>query len=222
MTREEQLKFCVKCLNRKHDLKQGIICSLTGQKAAFENECADFKLDIKVPEPMPIVQEYEEGQVPVIIPAEIYEKLRLEQNLIKGIVAGLAAGILCSILWAVITVATNYIIGYMAIAVGAGVGISIGYMGKGLDPIFGIFGAAISFLSCVLGNMLSVIGFVANEEGVGYLKTLFMFDYSLIPSIMKEGFSPMDVIFYGLAIYEGYKFSFRVISEQEVNSLKKK
>ena len=45
MTREEQLIFCKKCLNRKMNMEQGLICNITGQKANFENECIDFKID---------------------------------------------------------------------------------------------------------------------------------------------------------------------------------
>lgn len=46
MTREEQLKFCKVCKRRKNDLKQGIICSLTGQKADFEVSCESYEEDI--------------------------------------------------------------------------------------------------------------------------------------------------------------------------------
>ena len=48
MEREKQLEFCKKCTNRKMDMKQGLICELTGQKAAFENECIDIKIDEKI------------------------------------------------------------------------------------------------------------------------------------------------------------------------------
>jgi hypothetical protein len=44
MTRNEQLQFCKKCTNRKMDF-QGLICSLTGEKANFEETCPDFKID---------------------------------------------------------------------------------------------------------------------------------------------------------------------------------
>jgi hypothetical protein len=42
MTREQHLKFCQKCEHRKLNLKQGIICGLTDQIAAFENTCGDY------------------------------------------------------------------------------------------------------------------------------------------------------------------------------------
>ncbi len=50
MTREEQLFFCKKCIHRKMDMQQGLICNLTSQKATFQNECSDFKHDETVKE----------------------------------------------------------------------------------------------------------------------------------------------------------------------------
>jgi|GEM_PF-447940 len=48
MTREEQLVFCKKCSNKRLDLKQGLICGITNQKADFEEQCPNFEMDEKV------------------------------------------------------------------------------------------------------------------------------------------------------------------------------
>jgi hypothetical protein len=143
-------------------------------------------------------------------------QLKLEQNLPMAIIGGLSVAIIGAILWAVITVATEYQIGYMAIVIGFGVGYSVRFFGKGIDSIFGIIGALLALIGCVLGNFLSIIGFVANSENLGYFETLTLIDLSLIPEIMTESFNPMDILFYGLAIYEGYRFSFRQITEEEI------
>ena len=45
MTREEQLKLCTVCKNRKVDLERGLVCSLTNEYAAFEGECKDYVFD---------------------------------------------------------------------------------------------------------------------------------------------------------------------------------
>ncbi len=45
MTREQHLAFCKKCTNREMDLKQGLVCALTKEKANFINDCRDFTLD---------------------------------------------------------------------------------------------------------------------------------------------------------------------------------
>jgi hypothetical protein len=45
MNREQLVQICQQCSNRNFDPEQGIICNLTGQKAAFENECSEFIQD---------------------------------------------------------------------------------------------------------------------------------------------------------------------------------
>ena len=46
MTLEEKLKVCSICKNRKHSIKEGLICGKTGAKPAFAEECPDIDLDI--------------------------------------------------------------------------------------------------------------------------------------------------------------------------------
>lgn len=49
MTREEQLSFCKRCLNRAFSPQKGIICNLTSERATFEDNCNDFLVDESVP-----------------------------------------------------------------------------------------------------------------------------------------------------------------------------
>ncbi len=48
MTREEHLKFCKFCENRKFDKMQGIICGLTDKPADFEEECSSYLEDFEL------------------------------------------------------------------------------------------------------------------------------------------------------------------------------
>lgn len=144
------------------------------------------------------------------------EELKLDQNFSFGVIAGVVTAVLSAVIWAAITVSTQYQIGYMAIGVGVVVGFTIKLAGKGIDKQFGFAGAVLALLGCMLGNFLSIVGFAAQAEGVGYLQMLSYIDYAFIPEIMIETFSPMDVLFYGLAIYAGYKFSFRQITENDI------
>lgn len=220
MTREEQLVFCEKCLNRKMDINQGLICSITNQKATFDNECNDFKLDESFKK-----TNYDDiGSIRTNvsnnkISPEIFEKLKNEQNLKSGILSGLVAGMIGAILWGAITVATNFQIGYMAIAIGAGVGFTVRKFGDGIDQIFGIWGAIIALFSVILGNFFSIIGFIGNELNLGFFETLFLFDYSYLPDVMYESFNVIDLLFYVIAMYEGYRFSFRIITEKTLVNL---
>jgi hypothetical protein len=222
MTRAEQLVFCKKCTNRIMDVKQGLICNLTGERANFQDTCPDFQRDDSVKEvPIDDQEGLATAELQQRLSANAMDELRMQQKLLPGIMAGVMAGITGAALWGAITVATGYQIGFMALAVGAGVGIAVRKFGNGVDAIFGFWGAAIALLSVLLGNFLSIIGFIANSEGLGYFETLMLFDYAFLPQLMKETFSIIDIVFYALAIVQGYKYSFRVITEKDLVELRK-
>ena len=222
MTREEHLVFCKKCTNRKMNMQTGIVCSLTDRIADFEKECTSFQLDETVTENLNNTDPVEHAQVIHTLSEEDLSKLKTEQQYPKALIAGLIVGIIGAMAWGAITVATEYQIGYMAIAIGAGIGLAMRYFGKGIDQIFGITGAIIAVISCLLGNFFSIVGFIASSESLGYLETLSSFNYSLLFPIMSETFSPMDIIFYAIAAYEGYKFSFRVFTEEDLQAISQK
>ena len=185
-----------------------------------QNESPYFKHDETVKEkPLDDIEGLQPNEVKHKLSPEILEKLRMEQRMIPGILSGIIVGVVGAILWGIITVVTEFQIGYMAIAIGAGVGLTIRKFGNGIDPIFGYLGAGISLFSVLLGNFLSIILFIANSERLGYLETLFLFDYNYLPQAMEATFSIMDLFFYAIAIFEGYKFSFRKITEKRIIEL---
>jgi hypothetical protein len=47
MTLEQRLDFCKICINRKIDLKVGLICNLTSNKPNFDGTCKSFLKDEK-------------------------------------------------------------------------------------------------------------------------------------------------------------------------------
>ncbi|MCV9389083.1 toxin-antitoxin system YwqK family antitoxin [Reichenbachiella ulvae] len=212
MTREEQLAFCKKCTKRKMDLQQGLLCSLTDQKADFEGECKDFDKDESVKEQV----NYEELSVHEAIPGLSDEKileLKSHQDIVYALVGGLFVSVICAFIWAAITVATEYQIGYMAIAVGLAAGVGVRFFGAGVESIYGFIGAFYALLGCALGNLFSQVGFIAEYQQLSYWNTLMLMDLDLIVEVFIDSFSPMDLLFYGFAIVEGYKFAFRKLPE---------
>jgi hypothetical protein len=131
------------------------------------------------------------------------------------LIAGFLTAGVCAILWAIITKATSYQIGWMAIGVGFLVGIAVRLAGKGRNPVFGIVGALMALLGCLAGNFLSVLIFGAEElqGSITFLELLqfFIANPAEIVSLMKETFQSMDLFFYAIAMYEGYRFS--IVSE---------
>ena len=144
------------------------------------------------------------------------ENMKLEQNLALGIIGGGLCGLAGATIWAAVTYFTEYQIGWLAVGVGFLVGFGMSRMGKGLDKIFGVAGGVIALVSVLLGNFLASIGFLAKYFEVNFLDMLINFNYSLTLELMMETFSIMDILFYGIAIYEGYRFSFRKINQKEL------
>jgi len=134
---------------------------------------------------------------------------RAEQNLTLGIVGGVIGLIVGAVLWAIITVVTDYQIGYMALGVGFLVGAGVRFLGKGIEPQFGYVGGGLALIGCLLGNLMTVLIVISREFNIPFLTLLTRLNLDLIVEAMKATFSPMDLLFYALAIYAGYRYSFR-------------
>jgi hypothetical protein len=149
----------------------------------------------------------------------LLNRMRDEQNLPAGAAAGLVAALVGAAVWAAATYVTHYKIGWIAVGVGFLVGYAVRLAGKGIDTTFGIVGAGLAFLGCALGNLLAVCALIAKQENISLLVILSNLDLVTAGRILLETFQFMDLLFYAIAIYEGYKFSFRRLTEQELATL---
>lgn len=145
--------------------------------------------------------------------------IREKQNLSLGVMIGLLAAVLGAVIWGAITYATGYQIGYMAIGVGILVGLAVRQFGQGIDKVFGFSGALLALLGCLMGNIFATCIFISNEYNMGVMTVVSRLDLTIITAILKETFAPIDILFYAIATYEGYKFSFRKISGDELAAL---
>ena len=150
---------------------------------------------------------------------DLMTRLKARENIVMGGIAGLVAALVGAGIWAAITVATNFQIGWMAIGVGFLCGYAVRFMGKGVSDHFGYVGAACALFGCLLGNFFSIVGFIAKEFSVGFFEVLTQMDYALLPEIMGETFSPIDLLFYGFALYAGYKNSFHQLTEADMQAV---
>ena len=151
----------------------------------------------------------------------LMQEIKDNQNLPLGILGGISAAAIGAAIWAMITALTNFQIGWMAVGVGFLVGIGVRSLGKGIDLSFGAVGAALSLLGCLAGNLLTVCILISRQENIELFNLLSRLNPLVAVELMKVTFNPMDLLFYGIAVYEGYRFSFRRISEDELSRLTK-
>lgn len=129
------------------------------------------------------------------------------ENLPMGLMAGLVAAGVGAGLWAIITVVTGYQIGWMAVGVGFLVGVAVRTAGKGTTTAFGVLGAALALGGCLVGNLLTGCIVLSRELDVSLLALSTRLTPDITMELMKAMFSPIDLLFYALAIWQGYKFS---------------
>jgi len=145
------------------------------------------------------------------------ETFRSEQNLVMGTLAGFIAAVAGASIWAGVTVMTEYQIGWMAIGIGLLIGFAVRFTGKGINPTYGVVSGALALLGCVLGNVLTITYYVAVNQEMAYMDILTQLNYPIIVEMLTATFEFIDVLFYGLAVYFGYKYAFRQISEEDLN-----
>lgn len=148
---------------------------------------------------------------------------RAKQSMALALIGGFLASVVAALIWALITYVTHFQIGFMAIGVGILVGFAVKYFGNGMSSTFGVVGAVFSLFGCLLGNILTAIIGASLSDGIPILTIVSAFVTSpgIIIEILKETFSPIDLLFYGIAVYEGFRFSIRHITDEELAGLQK-
>jgi hypothetical protein len=103
------------------------------------------------------------------------------------------------------------------------VGYAVRIAGQGMTFQFGIIGAVFSVLGCLAGNLLAVSIIFSQEFSEPFINVVLAMLISPVSTleIMKETFSPIDLLFYAIAVYNGYRFSIRTLSDEELAFIKK-
>lgn len=156
-----------------------------------------------------------EGVDPQVAAAWV-QRMQSQQSFPGAVIGGLIGAVGGAAAWAAITVATKFQIGFMAIGVGILVGLLVRKLGRGMAPIYGFTGAAFALLGCVAGNLLTACWFIAEHTHEPFSSLLASLNIESATNILSATFSGMDLLFYGIAVYEGYKLSFRQFTQADL------
>jgi hypothetical protein len=170
-------------------------------------------------EQSPIMPQPGQKQVDEMRLQMLLNQIRDNQNLAMAAIGGLVAALVGSVVWAAITYITNYQIGILAIGIGFLVGITVRHVGKGIDQVFGVVGGVLSLLGCAVGNLLTVCVIIAEQNSMSIAGVLGHLTPEAAWELMVETFNVLDVIFYALAAYYGYRTSIRSLTEEEIQSV---
>jgi len=138
---------------------------------------------------------------------EMVAALRSQQNFALAIPAGLIAAIVGAFAWALFVYLTEIKLGLIAVGIGALVGYAIRKFGRGVDPQFGVLGAACAAIGWALGTVLCDVAFVAKDAGRPFLDVLAALGGGETIALAFRAADATDILFLAIAVWEGWKLS---------------
>jgi hypothetical protein len=139
----------------------------------------------------------------------------MHSKLALGSLGALAGALAGAAAWAAITAATSFQIGYMALGVGYLAGYGMRRLGGVAEPRFGYVAGGIALIGCVLGNVLTGVILISRHGHyplAAVAAVALRSDLAL--QILKDEFGLMDVVFYAIAVYAGYRAALAVAHRQ--------
>lgn len=129
-------------------------------------------------------------------------------HVVLAILAGIVAAAVGALIWMGITIVTGYHIGYVALGVGALVGLTVRYVGNGTSVVFGIIGAVLTLIGCLGGEILTAIQLSTTQQH-DFFSALATTDLNQLVTNIFDRMDPLMYLIYAIGIFEGFKFSIR-------------
>ena len=74
-------------------------------------------------------------------------------------------------------------------------------------PVTAYVGFDATAPSLHIGNLLTISWFLAQDSGAPFFSTLASLDFGLVTELMRATFAPMDLLFYAIAAYCGFRYA---------------
>lgn len=128
-----------------------------------------------------------------------------QQKVSIGILAGIGAMLAGTILW--VLIAQKYKVSWMSIVVAFGIASATKYAGKVTVWWPGVINAVLALVAAVIGNLATAI-YIVSKRGKTPGEILAGMDIGTAITFLKALSGPIGIVFYALAIYVGFWFSF--------------
>ena len=137
---------------------------------------------------------------------EIAKVLLSEQNFAAAVMVGAVATVLAAATYSIVVGRWNFSYGFAAAGIGVAVGISMQYLGRGIDMKFAVAAALYTIAGCILGNVFRV---------VSPLDVFRSNDFSLIAGQLDSYISFVDFVFWFVAVFAAVFLARRPLSRSD-------
>ena len=138
-------------------------------------------------------------------------------GLMRSTAAGAVAALVGAIIWMIFVRVTGYEVGIVAVGIGFLVGQAMAAT-AGTSTALPPVGAVLSLIGCLLGQLLADAHFFGEAVGLGFGRALneMLSDPALGWDVFTAGFSAIDLVFWAIAGYGGYKLTARAVAQRRL------
>jgi hypothetical protein len=142
-------------------------------------------------------------------------KLLSEQNFTAAVIAGAAATVLAAAAFGTIVATWTFAYGFAAAGVGIVIGLSMGFLGRGISTKFAVAATVYTMIGCALGNLFWVIIDLAQATRTSPIDVLRNNPFpELVGDAIAHGFS-IYLFYWFIAIIAAVFLSRRSLSRRD-------
>ena len=143
------------------------------------------------------------------------ENLLGEQNFTAALVAGGVTTLMAAVAYGLAVSAWAYAYGFAAAGVGIVIGLTIGFLGRGIATRFGVLAGACTVISCLLGNLVRLVMEISQQSSAWPAEVL---EGESLPGLLEQslsGFSAVDLVYLLIAVFAAVFFAKRPLSRAD-------
>jgi hypothetical protein len=146
---------------------------------------------------------------------ELAGKLISEQNFAAAVIVGAVATLLAAAAYGITVAIWTFSYGFAAAGVGIVIGLSMGFLGRGISMKFAVVAAVYAITGCVLGNLFRVIIELAQATATSPIDVLRNSSLSVLVERSVSNVSFVDLVYCLVAVFCAAFFARRPLSRSE-------
>ena len=146
---------------------------------------------------------------------ELAKRLISEQNFTAAVIVGAFATLLTAVAYGIAVETWPFSYGFAAVGVGTVIGVSIGYLGRGISMKFAVLATAYTIIGCILGNLFMAVLDRAKGARTSTIDVLRGNSLSTLAEWSVAGLTLIHLVFWFVAVFAAVFLARRSLSRSE-------
>jgi len=146
---------------------------------------------------------------------ELAEKLISEQNFAAAVIVGAVATVLAAAAYGIIVYLSRFSYGFATVGIGIFVGLSVGFLGRGISSKFAVLATFYTTVGCMLGNMFRVIVIMLAGGQISPIEALQNISLQEVVERSSSYYSLVDFVYWFVAVFAAVFLAKRSLSRSE-------